>query len=170
MKGFSDLCFSISSQNDNIVEDSSIIVDEDVAIFNNCGNYLFSVPDDTAVIKTLIVNGGNVLNCAEDDISKIILKHRRTLVEIVYLPDDTKGGLFIRPYYSRGDRNGAITLRKVTKVTLKANGLPTLMQLYKLPALETIRIHVKAGTVTPDTITEKLLEQYPTLNNIEYVA
>ena len=58
------------------------------------------------LIDEIVVWGGCVANCGEDQLSNLVDNHAKGLRSIVYMPHRTKGGLLIRPKYYRGDRAG----------------------------------------------------------------
>ncbi len=137
--------------------------------FKNCGNGSFrtdsTMPED-AIVKKLVVNGGNVWNCGEDLLSRLLLKHKDTLEEIQYVPSDTKGGSFLRPYYGTSEPNKRVkpcVFPRVTHVMLKASGVPTLLHVCRLPALDSLSVCVKDGTEMSETFWEEVFQWYPTL-------
>jgi len=57
-------------------------------------------------VENIIVWGGNVFNCGEDELSRFVYQNKDSLLSFTYLPIKTKGGEMLRPFYFRGDRIG----------------------------------------------------------------
>jgi hypothetical protein len=174
-EAFCRLCYSLApppSKCDNESDERGKYDPSDGSItFTKCGNYHFCCEDmpQDAVVKKLVVRGGNVWNCGEDGLSRQLLKHRETLEEIVYVPDDTKDGTFIRPYYGTSSptrRSDSCVFPLVKRVTLKASGVPTMLETCIFPTLESVAVHAKdRGN---DLICAELVAHYPTLQYVSF--
>lgn len=70
-------------------------------------------------LHTLVVWGGLVANCGEDNLSRLVDFNAAQLQFVTYCPDRTKGGALIRPKYYQGDRGGRETFPKLINLTIR---------------------------------------------------
>jgi len=70
-------------------------------------------------VNELIVWGGVVANCGEDNLSSLVFKNSEILETVVYCPDRTKGGCLIRPGYFRGDRSLELEFGKLRDLSIR---------------------------------------------------
>lgn len=73
----------------------------------------------------LVVWGGVVANCGEDQLSQIVDSNRDCLRSITYCPETTKGGCLVRPKYHQRDRGGKEVFPQLTDMTIRLE--PTLL-------------------------------------------
>lgn len=117
--------------------------------FIDCGNHRFWV--DAEGLEDIRVIGGNVWNGAEAELSRILMRNRTTVRIIVYLPDDTKGGMMIRPHYHHvGDRAARVEFPALESVTLSSDGVGIFCSTYSAPRLKELRIMFQTGTVVKE--------------------
>jgi len=76
-------------------------------------------------LEQLVVWGGCVANCGEDDLSRLCDKHAAKLRTLTYVPNRTKGGALIRPKYHKGDRAGRQSFPLLTDMAIRA--MPLLL-------------------------------------------
>eukprot|EP00746_Dinoflagellata_sp_MGD_P005104 gnl/MRDRNA2_/MRDRNA2_109883_c0_seq1.p1 gnl/MRDRNA2_/MRDRNA2_109883_c0~~gnl/MRDRNA2_/MRDRNA2_109883_c0_seq1.p1 ORF type:complete len:343 (+),score=39.69 gnl/MRDRNA2_/MRDRNA2_109883_c0_seq1:79-1107(+) len=92
--------------------------------FAHLDNHGFCAPhncDESNTYEKIVVWGGQVFNCGESDLSQLVDKNRHSLQELIYLPEETKGGVMIRPKYYQGDRRGVVAFPKLREMTIKLN-------------------------------------------------
>jgi len=107
-------------------------------------NYDFrSDSDHASELKQLVVWGGLVANCAEDDLSRLVDAAAPNLEQVTYCPDRTKGGVLIRPKYHQGDRGGEVLFPMLTDMTIRL--WPVLLPTrcgWLMPGLRRLRLLV----------------------------
>lgn len=81
------------------------------------------MPKDSEATR-VHVKGNVVGNVAEHKLTEWLYEHRTQIREFVYLPSFTKGGVFPRPLYFRGERSGEV----------------------EFPALEVLEMNVSAAS------------------------
>lgn len=176
---FMTLCFDISLEPARVAEGKKTSVFDAAngcATYTNCYNDFAAPSDDAAVVKKLVVIGGDVANIGEDQLSCLVLKSKDVLEEIRYQPHRTKGGLFIRPYYGAhvvDNRSRMCTFPNIKTISVNAAGVPTLMSTYVLPSIETINVGIKAECVNgPEfkRLSDKLFLWYPSLKTVNGVT
>ena len=173
MDNFSHLCWKLSPKNDidmNAVGCSIFDSNGKTLIFNKCGNYYFKhkLNEDDSLIR-MAVYGGNVWNGAEHSLSEILIKYSIMIEDLIYVPDDTKGGYMIRPHYYKSDREKSETFSNLKSVTLNCNGLPILLRNYIAPTLEIVNIVISQRHIEQknyDLIRFKLLEKFPSIKDV----
>lgn len=176
---FMTMCYNISPAQSRGREggDQQVFDPSDGCVtYTNCYNRFEAPEGDAVVVKKLVVMGGVVGNGGEDRLSRLVLKNKDTLEEIRYLPVQTKGGLFIRPYYGahvEDNRSRMCTFPNLKTIHVNADGVPTLMSTYVLPAIETIHVGIESAYVDSvefKTLSDKLRAWYPSLKTVHFLS
>jgi len=171
---FDDMCYKLSpNPNRSLATKGYSKFDNKTLIFDNCDNHYFSVKidklDDNAVLTRLVVYGGNIWNGAESTLSQFISRNSDTLEEIIYTPGDTKGGSMIRPHYYKCNRDASLLFKNLKSVTLNCVGVPTFLDTYIAPNLETVNIVIALRSINQndyEVIRLRLIDKFPTLKNV----
>lgn len=118
-------------------------------------------------IRELYVHNGDVWNVAEDDLSKIVISSATTLTSLYYCPNDTKGGVMIRPWYHKDQRDDAMTFPVLTSATMNSCGLATFCRCWIAPELKGIEIAFQKQTeLDVESIFNELKVLYPKLETL----
>ena len=125
------------------------VYDGEATRFVNCNNS-FVVEDSISVITRLVVQGGCVFNCGEDDLAKLVRDNSTTLLEVVYTPDFTKGGDMIRPNYSAYDQPEQVVFPELESVTINAVGVLAFSRTWIAPKLKHLKVLFAKGTVVTE--------------------
>jgi len=94
-------------------------------------------------VTSIIIWGGDVANCAEDSLSKLIDEQSDNLTQLIYFPKYTKGGVLVRPKYHSGSRIDSITCPQLVHMTFPAS-IKRPYTWYIAPRLETMTAIIKA--------------------------
>lgn len=131
--------------------------EEGVLEYEHAENYDFRSNHASArELRCLVVWGGMVANCAEDDLSQLVDESAEVLQSVLYCPTRTKGGALIRPKYHVGDRGGKVTFPVLTDLSIRLSPVllprnygwlcPNLLRLRLLCVVERGRSPATAAT------------------------
>lgn len=150
--------------------------------FVSVGNYFYGTTallKDPATVKAfpvrhLHVHNGDIWNCAESALSEVVNKNAASLESVYYCPNDTKGGVMIRPWYCQSDRNKSLLFPNLTSVTLQSSGLSTFVRTWIAPNLKQLQIAFQKPIDIPvvverlRSILDELKGFYPNLKLVRF--
>lgn len=97
----------------------------DLIVINGPNGPSGDLADNKSVpARLLCVWRGSVLNGGESSLSSFAWNNKTTLETVCYAPLRTKGGVFIRPLYYRGDRGGNAEFPALRMLVLGARVFP----------------------------------------------
>jgi hypothetical protein len=99
-----------------------------------------AMPVPPAAPLHFVVWGGGVYNHGEDDVSKFLHFHRANLTSFTYFPEQTKGGVMVRPRYFVSDRAGRCEFPALLQLTMPLIAGVHGKSLWITPRLKTLTL------------------------------